>query len=221
MKTLVNWIEYLKRFFFLQLFTIYLRYLIGGAFVIAAIGMGKLNNIPLGFSEAGRPIGELMPIQQFFRVMVESGLYWNFIGWSQIIGGFLLITQKFAKLGALIFFGIILNIFVITVAYRFTGTPIVTGLMLLATFYLLVWDLASLQFLVVEPKAIYLPAFLPHQASRHPFWVYLGCLIFVTILLLALMRSTMLYQLFIPFLEGMLALPLYLYLNYRSKKKMK
>jgi len=33
-----------------------------------------------------------------------------------------------------------LNVFFITISYDFRGTPVVTGLMLLATVYLLIWD---------------------------------------------------------------------------------
>ncbi|HET6668759.1 MAG TPA: hypothetical protein VFH15_00875 [Pyrinomonadaceae bacterium] len=38
------------------------------------------------------------------------------------------------------YFPLILNIFVITVSMHFTGTPVITGLMLLANIYLLCWD---------------------------------------------------------------------------------
>lgn len=127
------WIDRLRHLTFLQVFTIHLRYLIGGAFVIAAFVMGKVTAQPMAIVQVAKPIGELEPLQQFFRVMMESGLYWHFIGWTQIIAGVLLSTQRYARLGALIFFGLILNIFVITISYPFQGTPVVTGLMLLAT----------------------------------------------------------------------------------------
>jgi hypothetical protein len=38
---MLAFIDHWKQKSFLQIFTIYLRYLIGGAFVIAAFGMGK------------------------------------------------------------------------------------------------------------------------------------------------------------------------------------
>jgi hypothetical protein len=54
----------------------------------------------------------------------------------------LLLFPRTAALGAAIYFPIILNIFVITLSIgdAFGGTRIVTGLMLLATTYLLLWD---------------------------------------------------------------------------------
>src|ERR1043165_269514 len=98
MDRLITIVNYFRQFKTLQIFTIYLRYLIGGAFVIAAFGMGKFNNQELLISSPGVSIEKLEPIQQFFRVMATSGLYWKFIGWSQVIAGVLLMTQRFAKL---------------------------------------------------------------------------------------------------------------------------
>jgi hypothetical protein len=149
-----------------------------------------------------KPIQDLEPIQQFFRVMTDSGLYWKFIGWTQIVAGFLLMTQRFARLGALIFFGLILNIFIITVAYKFTGTPIVTGLMLLATSYLLVWDLRSLQFLVrddVQPVRLSLPVI------QSAYWMWLGLLMFITIVSFAVLSPNIFIELGVPIIEGLIA----------------
>ena len=44
----------------------------------------------------------------------------------------LLLTQRYALLGALAYVSIMANIFVITLSYDFGGTPIITGLLLLA-----------------------------------------------------------------------------------------
>lgn len=119
-----------------QIFIIYTRYLIGGAFVFASLIKLKGHRFT---SESGA----LNPIDSawhFFETMYQSGLYWKFIGMGQLLGGFLLMTQKYSKLGALINFPIILNIFVITLSYYFAYTPVLTGLMLLANLLLLIWD---------------------------------------------------------------------------------
>jgi hypothetical protein len=189
---MLAFIDHLKQKTFLQIFTIYLRYLIGGAFVIAAFGMGKVTGTSNLMYSMDKPIQDLQPIQQFFRVMTDSGLYWQFIGWTQIVAGFLLMTQRFARLGALIF----------TVAYKFTGTPIVTGLMLLATTYLLVWDLRSLQFLIrddVQPVRLSLPVI------QSPYWMWLGVLMFITIVCFAVLSPNIFIELGVPFIEGLIA----------------
>ena len=58
-----------------------------------------------------------------FETLYRSGLWWKFLGLGQIIAGLLLMTQRFSKLGALMFLPIIANVFVITVSYDFRGTP--------------------------------------------------------------------------------------------------
>ncbi|MFP2996729.1 hypothetical protein ABN763_12500 [Spongiivirga sp. MCCC 1A20706] len=119
-----------------QIFIIYTRYLIGGAFVFASIIKIKGNRFT-GDSGAENPINSAW---HFFETMYQSGLYWRFIGFGQLIAGFLLMTQRYSKLGALINFPIILNIFVITLSYYFAYTPVVTGLMLVANIILLFWE---------------------------------------------------------------------------------
>jgi len=95
------------------------------------------------------------PIGYFFEAMYQSGGYWRFLGWSQLIAGALLLLPATATIGALLFFPIILNIFVITVALHFTGTPVITGLMLLASLFLLCWDYHRLAPLAWGPRAAY------------------------------------------------------------------
>ena len=199
---MLTFIDAWKQKEFLQIFTIYLRYLIGGAFIIAAIGMGKLNGSSNLLNSMSTPIQNLEPIQQFFRVMSESGLYWKFIGWTQIVAGVLLMSQRFAKLGALMFFGMILNIFVITISYEFKGTPIVTGLMLLATTYLIVWDVRSFLFLVKDDIQV---KHTSYTVMDKPYWVWLSFIMMGSIVLLAILKVNFIIQLLVPFGEGLIA----------------
>lgn len=214
---MLNFIDYWKQKTFLQIFTIYLRYLVGGAFVIAAFGMGKVTAKKVSLmGSLDKPIQDLEPIQQFFRVMIDSGMYWQFIGWTQIIAGALLMTQRFARLGALIFFGLILNIFIITVAYKFTGTPFITGLMVLAVTYLLVWDLRSLQFLFVDDVQVIR---VPLKVIESSYWSWLGSIMLVTVLSLAIYYPDLSLQLGIPFLEGLIGFILFFAVVKRLLKK--
>jgi len=61
------------------------------------------------------------------------------------------LTQRYSKLGAAAFYSIILNIFVITLSYEFGGTPLITGLMLLANTLLLLWDWNSFRIFFNQP----------------------------------------------------------------------
>jgi hypothetical protein len=76
----------------------------------------------------------------FFEAMYRTGAYWQFLGWAQAIAGVMLLIRATSTLGAVLFFPIIANIFVITLSMDFHGTPVVTGGMLLANLFLLCWD---------------------------------------------------------------------------------
>ncbi|HKK45418.1 MAG TPA: hypothetical protein VJ964_07845 [Balneolaceae bacterium] len=91
-------------------------------------------------------------IGYFFEALYRTGLYWHFIGIAQFTAGLCLLIPRFSTLGAVIFFPIILNIFVITISMPFKGTPIVTGAMLLSSIYLLIWDFDRLKFIVRSPN---------------------------------------------------------------------
>ena len=210
MNAILNFIGKFKAKPFIQIFTIYLRYLIGAAFVIAAIGMGKLSGSEIIMSSPGEPIEKLQPLQQFFKVMAMSGLYWKFIGWTQIIAGALLMTQRYAKLGAVLFFPLILNIFVITVSYHFQGTPFITGLMLLAATFLILWDLNSFQFIFRNPVKENLPMPVSLSVIDRPYWSVIGVLMLVSVIAMALFKVNEFVQLLIAFAEGLLAFLFYI-----------
>lgn len=72
------------------------------------------------------------PVGFFFEALYRSGFYWNFLGFVQFLVAALLVIPRTATLGALLYLPFVINIFI--------GTPIVTGLMLLANLYLLLWD---------------------------------------------------------------------------------
>jgi len=137
----------LKERIWIQVFIIYTRYLIGGAFVFASLIKIKGNRFT-GESGASNPIHSAW---HFFETMYQSGLYWKFIGVSQLVAGLLLMTQKYSKLGALLNLPIILNIFIITISYYFAYTPIITGLMLLANVILILWEWDELKILFNLP----------------------------------------------------------------------
>lgn len=88
------------------------------------------------------------PVGYFFDALYRSGFYWNFIGACQLLAAVLLLIPRTATLGALVYFPLILNIFVITISLHFTGTPVITGLMLVACIYLVCWDADKLAALV-------------------------------------------------------------------------
>jgi hypothetical protein len=171
-------ISALKRNKTLQIFTIFLRYLIGAAFVFASIvkilGQRFTTN-----SGADSPINSAW---HFFETMYASGLYWNFIGWSQLLVGLLLMTQRWSTFGAVAFLPIIMNVFVITISYEFAGTPAITFLMLLANIFLLVWDWNKLKLLFISNNFDYRDDNPPF--SKLNTWAFLGIFYFLLVLVI-------------------------------------
>jgi hypothetical protein len=167
MNLLLAW----KQKVWLQLAVIYTRYLIGGAFVFASLVKIKGQRFTM-VKGAGSPFHSP---EHFFETMYQSGLYWQFLGLAQLLAGLLLMTQRYALLGALLFLPIIANIYVITISYDFGYTSVITGAMFLATIGLLVWDWNTLRVIFNQP-ALSVPAATPDQRR---LWEVIGLVLFL------------------------------------------
>ena len=153
---------------------IHLRYLLGLAFFPS--GITKL--IGHRFTN----IGVESPIGFFFEALYRSGFYWNFLGLAQLTAGILLMTQRFALLGTLIFFAILTNVWLITLSLSFHGTWIITSLMMIATVILLIWDYQKLLPLVSIRKSQILPDF--PEVDR--MWIFVGIIYSLSFIFLSL-----------------------------------
>lgn len=147
---MIAWITSLRKYKSIHLLVVYTRYLIGGAFAFASIIKIKGERF-ISVDGTGYPVHST---PHFFETLYQSGLYWQFLGWSQLVAALLLMTQRFATIGAILFLGIITNIVVITLSYDFALTPLITVMILLATVLLLVWDLPCLRVLFGKPPII-------------------------------------------------------------------
>lgn len=191
-----------------QLFVVYLRYLIGFAFIFASLV--KIQGLRFtAESGAENPINSAW---HFFETLYESGIYWRFLGIAQFITGALLVTQKYAKLGAILFLPIIVNVFVITISYNFNGTPIVTGLMLLSTLFLIFWDWDSLKILMNKK---------PTNSSKKrlendSIWIYTG----VSFLIITVIAKLFIFNKYIVFAFLLMAIIglISLIIGYRKRK---
>lgn len=154
-----------------QLFIIYTRYLVGSAFVFASIV--KING--QRFTTASHEDATFGTAFHFFETMYQTGIYWQFLGWGQLIAGMLLMTQRFAKLGAVVFFPIIINVFVITISMEFAYTPVITFLMLMANILLLLWHWGDLKILLNLPPET--PP--PNRLENNRIWEITGWILFL------------------------------------------
>ena len=164
----------------IQIVIIYTRYLLGGAFVFASLIKIKGQRFTTE-SGSAEPINSSW---HFFETMYQSGLYWKFIGVGQLLAGFLLMTQRFSKLGALINLPIVANIFAITLSYYFAFTPVIVAAMLLANLALIFWEWDELKILFnlkyISPNN--------QRLEKRKIWEIVGLLLFT---------FTFLYRLFI------------------------
>lgn len=125
-------INILKKFKLSLYFITALRIILAFAFIFPSIP--KLTGSSFTVLSTDSPVGF------FFECLKGSGIYWQFLGVMQLITGFFLLIPRFNTLGAIIYSGIILNIFIITVSLPFYGTPYITFLMLCGGVLLLLWD---------------------------------------------------------------------------------
>ncbi len=183
-------LELLEKFVFrlkalkhFQIFTILVRYLLGAAFVWASILKIK------GVRFAPEP-SENIPIESlahFLEALYRFSFYWYFIGWGQLIAGFLMMSQAFSSVGAVVYFPIMLNIFIITLSFQSPEILTITSLMLLGNIYLLLWDWNRLKFIVLYKPSGYVDQ--TTQFSRHKIWTYIGILLCIVIIVFRIIST--------------------------------
>lgn len=111
-------------------------------------------------------LGPETPIGAFFEAMYQTGLFWRFIGVTQMAAAILIVIPVLSHLGAAVFLPIILNIFIITVGLQFTGTPFITGPMLLAAMFLVFWDYHRFRGLLFSEPVDLRPEMPRHQLDK-------------------------------------------------------
>ncbi|OBX20940.1 hypothetical protein LX77_01438 [Gelidibacter algens] len=196
-----------------QIAIIYTRYLVGGAFVFASLIKIKGSRFT---SESGE-LSAINSASHYFETMYQSGLYWKFIGVSQLIAGFFLMTQKFSKLGAIVNLPIVVNILIITLSYDFAYTPIVTGFMLLANLLLIMWDWNEIKILFNLTPTID----KGFRLEKDFVWQIIGLILFVYTFFYRLVidRYNILFWASTFFLLGFTGLIIGLYKERRRKSK--
>lgn len=116
----------------LQYFAAFNRIILAVAFIPS--GMTKV----LGNRFTSLPLDN--QIGFFFEAFYQTGGWYRFVGFCQILAAILLLIPRTSTLGATIFFPIVLNIAIITISVGFKGTWLITSLMFLANLYLICWD---------------------------------------------------------------------------------
>ena len=115
------------------LFSIFCRLTLAYAFIVA--GMVKIVGERFA---SGLAINH--PMGAYLEALHHTGYYYSFIGIAQVAAAILLIIPRTVTLGALLYFPIIVNIWLLSFAVRFEGSIVTSPLMVLANLYLLVWN---------------------------------------------------------------------------------
>src|SRR5829696_1445047 len=86
----------------LQIFTAFVRVLLAIGFIPPSLK--KILGQPFTILPDSTPVGH------YFNALYQTGFYYEFLGWGQLVAALLLLIPRTAHLGALAFFPIILNI---------------------------------------------------------------------------------------------------------------
>lgn len=142
----MNLIENIRNIFLFKFFYWGLRIGMGLTFIIS--GLRKLPGVK--FTEL--PIDD--PVGSYFNAMHETGFYWNFIGYFQIVIGIMIFFNRFVVISSLLMMPVTLNIFLISIALNMKGTPIITSLMVAGNLILLMWHHENYRSVFQKPKNI-------------------------------------------------------------------
>lgn len=127
-----------------------LRMSMGLTFIIS--GIRKLPGVKFTQLPVDHPVGA------YFQAMYDTGMYWHFISYFQIILGVSIFFNRFAPLTSLLMMPVTVNIWLISIALHMRGTPLITTLMLLGNVALMLWHYE--QYLGIlrrpEPNITYL-----------------------------------------------------------------
>lgn len=115
------------------------------------------------------------PMGTYLNALHHTGYYYTFIGIAQITAAVLLLIPRTVFLGALLYFPIIFNIFILSYAVRFDGSLLTSPLMVLANLFLLCWHYDRLKFLlpIRDPKPVPLPRPIIYS-KKFPFKFFFG-----------------------------------------------
>jgi hypothetical protein len=150
-------LESLKNHRWMNLFVIHLRYAAG--YVLIASGLTRIIGVCTVWSSTSTP-------SFFYSSIINSSL-----GWLQIAVALLLMTQRYASWGTVVFLAIALNGW-ISLLPDFNGTWMLATMMLMSAVFLTVWDFENIKrtFSIQARECTYQPPRV---------WMFFGIFLFV------------------------------------------
>ena len=173
---MLTWLEdrvaWARQFRAMHIFVIVLRMMIAFAFIPA--GLKKVIGERFTAAEKTGPFNE------FVHAFYDTGLLYHWVGWLQLIAACLLMTQRFATLGAVLMAPILFTILVFCWSVVVIPTATVVTLMSLGIIGLLLWDIHKLKLLFFRDGQrvdVTLPG--PHPTVDMKLWARCGWLILI------------------------------------------
>lgn len=161
------------------LFSIFCRLSLAFAFIVAGIVKIVGERFASGLSD-------IHPMGAYLEALHHTGYYYTFIGIAQVVAAVLLLIPRTVTLGALLYFPIIVNIWLLSYAVRFEGSIVTSPLMVLANLYLLVWNYDRLRYIL--PFRQFSDIGIVHKPEKYstkfPFLFFSGVIITVALTIL-------------------------------------
>ncbi|HEY1055395.1 MAG TPA: DoxX family protein [Emticicia sp.] len=130
----------LRKNVWLQYFSIFCRVALAAGFIPS--GLVKI------FGERFTSLSINHPMGHYLEALYYTGYYYTSIGVLQVTAAILLLIPRTATIGALIYFPIILNITILSLAVRFVGSHMTSPLMVLACLFLILWDYHKIKYIL-------------------------------------------------------------------------
>lgn len=126
------------------------------------------------------------PMGNYLEALYHTGYYYPFIGYIQVTAAILLLIPRTATLGSVLYFPVILNICILSLAVGFDGSLVTSPLMVLANLYLLCWDYDKLKFIFPfnQVKSEVVKTKQTTIDNKFPVKFFIG--VFITVLLTVL-----------------------------------
>jgi uncharacterized membrane protein YphA (DoxX/SURF4 family) len=158
------------------LFSIFCRLALAYAFIVA--GMVKIVG-----ERFASGLSDIHPMGAYLEALHHTGYYYTFIGIAQVVAAVLLLIPRTVTLGALLYFPIIVNIWLLSFAVRFEGSIVTSPLMVLANLYLLTWNYDRLRYILPfrqfsDLKIIQKPT---KYSTKFPLMFFSGVVIIVAL----------------------------------------
>ena len=144
--------------------------------VALAIGFITAGSVKIVGERFASGLSVTHPMGHYLEALHQTGYYYTFIGILQIVAGILLVIPRTTLLGAMLYFPIIVNIFILSMAVRFEGSLLSSPLMVLSNLYLLCWDYDRLKYIFMKPVSEYNRIPVTKLERKFP-WKFLGIVI--------------------------------------------